>query len=429
MWSFFYTFLLFAIVSGPLVAAPITVGEALSIALENNPETRQAWWAAKRAAASVKVAQSAYYPTIDFAGSVTNGREFQFIEGPEVSYTTIRADLVLGMMLCDFGRTQADVQAAKMALLAAQWQTDWALQRVMIRVMEGAYATMYAQATLQAALTSLEDAQKMLHAAQELNRAGLRPVTDVYTSQATASQMEMDVAQQRALYDIQRGKLATAMGLSADADLELIDIDDLPPPPEQTITTLIAYAQAQRSDLQVKQARIAEALARQKRARVDCRPRLSLSGTGGAQHTLHDHTDAGHYDICLNLEVPIFNGFLNVFQNRQAVADVQITLQEQAQLELDISLEVLTHSRSLEASQQMLGHAKAGLLSTENAYQGVMEKYRAGKEGIAEVSNALRQLAAARARFSEVYTRYLTSLANLAYATGTLSPYMESPCE
>jgi outer membrane protein TolC len=59
-----------------------------------------------------------------------------------------------------------------------------------------------------------------------------------------------------------------------------------------------------------------------------------------------------------------------------------------------------------------------------------MEKYRAGKEGIAEVSNALRQLAAARVRQSDIQTRYLVSMANLAYAVGTLMPTMEnSPCE
>jgi outer membrane protein TolC len=54
-----------------------------------------------------------------------------------------------------------------------------------------------------------------------------------------------------------------------------------------------------------------------------------------------------------------------------------------------------------------------------------MEKYQAGKERITELSNAQLQLAEARVRYSDVKTKWLTALANLAYATGTLPIYLE----
>ena len=419
-----------ALVLSPTVsAAPITIGEALATALENHPETRQAWWNAKRAATTVKIAESAYYPTLNFAADIIHGEDFKFIEGPEVNYTTVRADFVLCMMLYDFGRTSSNVQATRMALIATNWQTDWILQRVMIRVLDNAYATLHAQATLQAALTSLEDSIKMLYAAKELNRVGLRPITDVYTSQATASQLEMDVAQLKAQLDIHRGKLATSIGYSADTPVDLIDIDELPPLPDQAVSALITFAYRQRADLQAKQARIAEAIANQARVRAGYRPSLSVRSRGGTQHTLNDRTNAGTYDVLLNFDMPLFNGFQTTYQLQQACADTQMTLQEKAQMELDISLEVLSQSRTLQACQEMLAPASDNLFNTDRAYQGVLEKYRAGKEGITEVSNALRQLAAARTRQSDVRTRYLMAIANLAYASGTLDPYTETPCD
>src|SRR5690606_22848139 len=96
------------------------------------------------------------------------------------------------------------------------------------------------------------------------------------------------------------------------------------------------------------------------------------------------------------------------------------SVQELAALELDIALEVLIYSRNLEAANKMLSFAKVNLENASLAYKGALEKYAVGKEGITEVSNTLRQLAAARLRYSEIITRYFTSIANLAYATGTL---------
>lgn len=118
-----------------------------------------------------------------------------------------------------------------------------------------------------------------------------------------------------------------------------------------------------------------------------------------------------------------------MYQNRIAYADTQISTEQLLELQLDISLEVLTYSRTLRAAQEMLPDAEDNLQNSVKAYEGVLDKYKAGKEGIAELSIAQRQLAAARVRYSDVKTKLLVSIANLAYATGTLAPYMEMPCQ
>ena len=98
-------------------------------------------------------------------------------------------------------------------------------------------------------------------------------------------------------------------------------------------------------------------------------------------------------------------------------------------MQLDISLDVLTYSTTLKAAQEILPDAEDNLLNSLKAYEGVLDKYKAGKEGIAELSFAQRQLAAARVRYSDIKTKFLVSIANLAYATGTLAPYVETPCQ
>jgi outer membrane protein TolC len=184
----------------------------------------------------------------------------------------------------------------------------------------------------------------------------------------------------------------------------------------------------QRSDLMAMQARLCESFSNLERSRASFGPTLSLYGRGGANHAFHDRANAAQYQVALNFEMPLYDGFETMYRNSMAYADTQITNEELAELQLNIALEVLTHSRALEAAREMLPDAEENLKCAMKAYESVLDKYKAGKERIAEISNAQRQLAAARVRYSDVKTRLFVSLANLAYATGTLAPYTETPC-
>lgn len=399
---------------------PLSLGEMVSIAMENHPETRQAWWNAQRAAAAVGSAKSAYYPQVDINANASHGRDFKFINGPDATYTIVGADLVLSMILLDFGARSADLSAAKMALSAANWQTDWTLQKVMVRVLENGYAALYAQEALEAVMVSHKEAERLRDISKELNRAGLSPISDVYTTQSTLAEMNMKVSEHRAQLDIHKGKLATSLGLDADTALQIAPISDLSTIPNGQTAELIALAKQRRADLQAKHARLKESLFRLDQARAAYRPKLSLSGRGGGDHAVHDKANGAHYQIALNLDVPLFNGFDTMYRNRMAYADMELSKGDLAELELEISLEVLTYSRSLQAAQEMLSSADDYLDNAGKAYEGVLEKYKVGEASITTVSDALQQLANARLRYSDVRTQLLVSMANLAYATGTL---------
>jgi len=408
---------------------PLTLAELVNIALENNPSTKQAWWNANRAAAAVGNAKSNYYPNIGFAARATNGRDFKFINGPDTSYTIVGADLYLTMLLFDFGERKANVDMAKSSLLAANWQMDWNIQKVMVKVLEHAYSTLLAQEILQAAEISLKEAEKMLNAAKELNRTGLTPVTDVYTTQATYLQFKMDLLQEQASLDIQKAKLAASLGLSATTPLTIEVPETAAYQQIECTELLVAAALRQRSDLVAKQARVQQLIFNQIRTNASYLPKVGISGAGGYNKYLQDKSTDAQYRISIDLKIPFFNGFETMYQNRMAYADTQISNTDLLDLQIDISLEVMTHSRTLQAAQEMLPEAEQNLKSAVKAYEGVLDKYKAGKEGITEVSWAQRQLAAARVRYSEVKTKLLVSIANLAYATGTLAPYTETPCQ
>lgn len=432
----FFLFAVFSFIWNPkeLVAEnnfhqehPWTLTELLDAALKNNPETQVAWWNAVRAAASLGSAKSAYYPNVDFNAGVSTGRAFKFTNGPDVNFTTVQAGIVFSFLIGDFGERAANVQAYQKALEAAGWQSNWSIQKVMADVLEKGYSTIAAQDSLKALYLSLEDGKKMLDAATHLNNAGLSPISDVYSSRAAFAQIKMEVAQQQAQLDIQSAKLATVLGFEVDIPIKLMPLDALLVPSEK-LSELIKIAKETRQDLMAQRARLGEAIARKNQAVAKFGPKLRLNGVGGTETAFHAKETGLNFKIDLNLDIPLFTGFDATYQKRMAYADVKISEQELLQLELDIALDVLTQSRLVESSREMLIFAKESLENAQSAYNATLEKYHAGTQRIAEVSIALRQIINARVRYAEVHSRYLTAIANLAFATGTLSFPMEKSC-
>lgn len=397
-----------------------TLAELLDIGFKNNPSTKITWWHAQRAAAALGSASSSYYPSVGFNASITNGRQFKFINGPDTDYTMVNAELALNFLLLDSGERRASVDAAKQALMAASWESNREIQTVMIEILVNAYTLFYYEENLVAACSSRDEAAKVLDYSTELNQAGLTPISDVYTSKATLAHMELEVAEKQALRDIQQAKLATSLGLCTNTPIKLAPLGVLPEIHKSEVKQLMAIAQVQRDDLLATRARLQQSIAQERQVKASYLPKLSLSGKGGFEHFLHDKAKSGDYQVQLNLSIPIFTGFEATYQNQMARADVKISEQALCQLQLDIALQVFTYSRNLQAASLMLEQAKVNLKQAKLAYEGVLMQYSSGQEKIAELSNALRQLTAARLRYSEVIAQYLTAMANLAYATGTL---------
>ncbi|MDR3623810.1 MAG: TolC family protein [Chlamydiales bacterium] len=407
---------------------PLTLSEIVDIALSHHPLTKQVWWKAQRAASVVGDAKSAYYPYVGVEAFVEHGRDFQFINGPNTNYTITGADLVLSLLLYDSEERTNKVKASKMALIAAQWHVDWAIQKVMVDALVAAYATLHAQEVFQATFASFEDAKKLSMTTEELYRVGLKPISDVYTTKAMFAQMKMELSEKLGLLEIQKGKLAASLGLSANTCLQLAMLNPVQYPQGNHIAALICLANKKRADLLAKRSQLYESYYNLNKVSASFGPKVFLSGRGGLNHAFHDQASGGQYQVALNLEMPLFNGFETIYKNRIAYADTKLTQEELAQVQLDIALEVLTYSKSLESAEKMLPDASSNLENSQNAYEIVVEKYSLGEEKIAEVSNAQMQLAAARIKYSDTKTKWLLSIANLAYATGTLTHYSGAQC-
>jgi outer membrane protein len=424
MKHFLATFLIFLFFCGYIFGEQLSLAELVDIALKNNPETEQVWWNTKRARAVVGIAESSNYPDLDLKGGLSHAREKKFPNGPNTVFTSYSAELCLSYLLYDFGERRAEIEATKEALNSAKWSSDFAIQSIIYKVSANYYQYLNAQELLKTKESSLKDAELILKSAEDLHKAGLRLVNDLNTSKAALAQIQMDLAEQRAQVAISYGNLLTVLGLSIETQLNVQPMPEEMQDPRfsEGVSTLISMAQEKRADLLAKKANVAEMKARVRRANRAPLPKLRALGEGGwLQYTRHQG-NSYNYSAGVALGMPIFKGFEYTYQKRLALANAEMSTAELKELQEEIALEVLTYSESVKAAQEALKWSQEYVDEATKSYEGSLESYKAGLQNIFDLLQTQRYLSDARIKRAQAKTQWLVSLAELAFATGSIMP-------
>lgn len=422
MKRFLACFLIPFALCASLSAEELSLAELIDIALKNNPETQKVWANVKRAQAVVGVNKGPLYPHLDANGSVMHAREVKFPNGPNTTYTYYSGELSLNYLLCDFGENRAAIRAAKEALSAAKWWADFAIQKVVAEVAEDYYELLNARELLETKESSLEDAQRILGAADELRKAGLRSENDCITVKAAVSEILMHLSQQKAIAAIAYGKMLTALSVPLDTEL---DVQTKPegmdnPLFKEGIETLLAHAQQQRADLMAAQANLADMEARVTRAKRAPLPKFRVLGqTGWLQYDKHQG-NGFNFSAGVAVDIPLFKGFEYMYQKRQAMAEADISAAELRALQNAVALEVLSYSESAKAAAEAMQYSEEFFDDAFKSYENSLQSYKAGLINVFDLLQAQRNLADARNRKAQARTVWLVSLSQLAFAIGSI---------
>lgn len=399
----------------------LSLAQLLHLSLENNIATKKAWWQSQMAAAQEGISASSYYPKLDWQSKLTQAHSESFATGPNVTYTEGSTDFVLSMLLLDFGQRNEAFKAAKEALKAAKWQENWVLQGVMIETLKSSYQLLHAMQTLESAKVSYEDALALYHVVKEYHALGLSSITDVHMAESVRSQMAMELSKEQSSYDIKRSELAREIGLGLTTPLSLEPLNIDKAIEQASLNQLLKLAQEKRADLQQKRALKSSLEANYRSISASSGPKLGLNTTVGARDDFSNHDKSFEGRIFLQLDLPLFDGFSTTYRSRLAYAQMKALEEDIQSLEKEIDIDILSRSRQLQAYSEMLPEAISNVRNLQLVYEGTLERYRAGKQTIFDLSSSLKQLAIAREKESDIRMGLLISVASLAYASGTLS--------
>ena len=402
-------------------AAPLTLPELTEFALRNNPRTRQAWLAARAAAAGVGIEQADLLPQITGTFNVTRIQPVSGTTGAVSPWQTrYGPSISLSYVLFDFGVRENQIESAEYRLLAANLTQNRVLQDVVFQVEQAYYQLLGLEALVRTNELSLNNSRTALEAVQKRRESGLATVADVYRVETQVAQAQLNLTRSQGDFEKAKGQLAGSVGLPVNQSLRVQTLNEQSQIREMTdaMSTLLDRAKVNRPDLVA-----AEAQARAARASANATAKAGLPSieiTSNAGHTrfTDDRPSATNYNLGLNLRIPLFSGFRDTYSVRQAEAQAELAEAARDSLYRQTELDVWQAYYDLRTAATAIASTEAQVKSAEQTAQATLARYQAGFGSILDLITAQQDESSARVQRIQSYLGWFTALARLNFSVG-----------
>jgi len=405
---------------------PLALPQLTEYALLNNPRTRQAWFAARASAAAVGVVRGEDLPVVSGGYTVTRLRPVSGTSGQVSPWLTRWGPQIsISYTLYDFGAGDFKLEAANYRLLAANLAQNRVLQEVVFQVEQAYYQLIGVEALVRVNEQALKNAGTVLDAVQRRRESGLATVADVYRTETQVAQARLALTRSRGEFEKARGNLATAAGLPIDTALR---VHTLAAPPQtreavQSIASYLERVKSSRPDLIA-----AEAQVRASRAAAEAAAKAGLPTIEISASRVHNawHRSAPGPSIpstnadtlTLNVRIPIFSGFRDTYQLRQAQMQAQQAEAARDAIYRQTQLEVWQAYYDLQTVSGSISSTEALVKSAEQTAQATLARYQGGFGTILDLITAQQDETSARTQRIQSYLDWYTVLARLHLSVG-----------
>ncbi len=420
--------------------APLTLGEALLLALQENPGLKAAGYSVPAAEAQVARARARFLPRINFFESFTqsdnpaqvftsklNQRRFtnqdfllDNLNFPQ-TYSNFRSGLVANQPVFQAGEAYLGYQQSRLKKDIAAAHVLARRQQLIYQVTKAYFGRQLAEAGLEVVREAKHTAaanRKLVLArfnAGEVVRADLLSA-DVHLARLT--QDELTAANQ---VEISRSALATAMGLPEAAARPLAPAPKTPAPLPGNLENLQQVAAEKRPDL--KRLKLAAQVAQQEytKARLNYLPRLNVMAEYDVDQRRLFGESGDSYTVMAVMHFNLFNGLADLARKREARAQAAQAKEELREFLDGIRHQVTESVLNLKTAHARLKVASAAVDQARESLRLIRLRYEEGLTILVDLLTAenakkeadLNMLAA-------LFDTYLAQ-AGLELALGTLS--------
>src|ERR1700675_4493416 len=417
----------------------------IDLAERESPKTREAWEVAREAAAGIGLAESAYLPQLSL--QAIGGYPHTPLPMPQSlvpeGYFVSKARevipaLALKWLLFDFGRRDAQLQAARADSFVANVAFSGAHQKLIFEVSQTYFDLGAARGKLHAAQKALSTALTTQDAAVAKQNNGLATVVAVAQAQRQTAQARFTLAATEGAEKTARANLVASLGVPAATEIDVVDSAELPlpPAPADSVSKAVDQALAHRPDVIAALGKVDAAEAALKGERRSYYPQIELSGQA-FQNIGSLNSDGGPYShinrpgqsILLSFSVPLFDGGMR--RSRISMADAKAReAQEQLAAARDsASQQVVRAYNGLLTSLAEYDAATVLSQAAHTAYEAALRSYRQGVgtyTDLATEENAVvqgdTQVEDARANAHTAAAALALSMGSLDRVDGTMAP-------
>ncbi len=422
-------------------AAPITLPQAVSMALEKNPLHKAALAGTHISLAEIRVARSPLMPKIMFTESAVRGNDPVFVFGTHLRQQSFTlADFALNRLntptpignfssrfsgqwnLFDGLQSWYGVTRAKYVQQASEQQLDRTDQELVYAAVQAYDGVLLAQKQVAVSQATLKTAQAIEAQSRARVESGMAVDSDLLSAQvATASRKQELIEAQNALA-LARSQLAIALGMPSDTIYEPQENLAEHSFPAITVADLEQQALVKRPDLkQVESERSAQAKSISM-AKGAFAPRLNVYGSWETDSPSPGWNGGNNWIAGAEVQFDIFDG-----DSKRAHLAMEKAVQERATAMRDafrdqIRLQVRKAYYDYDAARQQVEVARDAIQQAEESLRINQNRYDGGLTTVSDLLRVEEAAHRAQTDYWQAVYRMQTSYAGVELAAGTLTP-------
>ncbi len=423
-----------------LASPPLTLGEAMLLALKHNPGLKAAGLTVETAEAEVAKARARFLPQINFTEnygfsdnpsqvfmSKLNQRRFQAqdflldnLNNPK-AYGNFRTGLTMIQPLFQAGEAYLGYQQAQLQREMAGALVLSARQHLLFQVTQAYFGLQLAQGKLAVVTQARDTAAVHLKLAEGRFEAGSVVRADVLSAQVNLARLTQEVMTAQSQVEIGQSALGTVLGVPEAGSRPLATAPREPAPLPPRLKDLQEGAGQTRPDL--KHLTLAAQVAQQEftKSRLGYLPRVKVVAEYEVDQRRLFGSSGDSYTILAVMNFNLFNGLADLARMRESRAKQAQAQEFKQELEDRIRHQVKEAVLHLKTAHERLKVAKVAVDQAREGLRLIRLRYQEGLTILVELltaENALKD-----AELSRVTTLFDTHLAQagLELALGTLT--------
>ncbi len=412
--------------NSPTQASPgtptlLTVKDAQALALKNNPQISFARLTALASQQVTREVRSNLWPTaqVNLTGVDANpGTRITAgaLNNP-VIYQRAAAGTTVNQLLTDFGRTTNLVASANLAAKAENQNAIATKEQVLLAVDQSFYNTLQAQAVLTVAQQTVKDRQTVSDQVGALYRSKLKSELDFSFANVNLAQAKLLLLDAQNNVNAAQTTLSAVLGFQSLQNFQLAEDTTPTAAPPDNVDDLIASAFTMRPEILALEFQSQSAQRFQKAERDLLFPDIEALGAVGDTPVRNPIISNWYGAVGVNVEIPVFNGFLYTARAREASLRYQAAQEKLRDLRDRISRDVRTSWLNAKTAYDRLAVTQQLLDQAKLAFDLAQARYKLGLGSIVELSQAQLQETQAEIANVQAGYDYRLSLAVLQYQT------------
>jgi len=399
----------------------LSLKDAQALALKNNPVISVARLTALASQQVTRQVRSNLWPTVTADLTAVDADPGSRITAGALSnsaiYQRAAAGATVNQLLTDFGRTTNLISSASLAAKAENQNAIATKEQILLAVDQAFYNALQSHAILTVAQQTVSDRQTVADQVGALFKNKLKSELDFSFANVNLAQAKLLLLDAQNNENASLASLSAVLGFPSLQNFQLAEDTTATSPPQSNVDDLISTALMVRPEILSLQFQSESAKKFQTAERDLLLPDIRALGAAGDTPVRNPILSSTYWAVGVNVEIPIFNGFLFTAREREAALKTQATQERLRDLRDRISRDVRTSWLNATTAFDRLAVTQQLLEQANLALNLAQARYKLGLGSIVELSQAQLQQTQAQISDAQAGYDYRLALAVLQYQT------------